>query len=43
VHVEAEGRFLIHTYERRLISFLKRMDAKSADAFVEFKENDAPL
>ena len=30
-------------YERRLISFLKRMDAKSPDAFVEFARNDPVL
>jgi hypothetical protein len=30
-------------YERRLIGFLKRMDAKSADAFVEFVRNNPIL
>jgi hypothetical protein len=27
-------------YERRLIGFLKRMDAESPDAFVEFARNN---
>jgi hypothetical protein len=27
-------------YERRLIGFLKRMDAESPDAFVEFAKNN---
>jgi hypothetical protein len=30
-------------YERRLIGFLKRMDAKSADAFIEFARNNPVL
>jgi integrase len=30
-------------YERRLIGFLKRMDAKSPDAFVEFAKNNPTL
>src|SRR5919197_319890 len=30
-------------YERRLISFLKRMDARSPDAFVEFAKNNPAL
>lgn len=30
-------------YERRLIGFLKRMDASSPDAFVEFARNDPTL
>jgi integrase len=30
-------------YERRLIGFLKRMDAKSPDAFVEFARNNPAL
>jgi hypothetical protein len=30
-------------YERRLISFLKRMDARSPDAFVEFAKGNPAL
>jgi hypothetical protein len=30
-------------YERRLIGILKRMDAKSADAFIEFARNNPAL
>jgi hypothetical protein len=30
-------------YERRLIGFLKRMDAKPAEAFVEFARNNPTL
>jgi hypothetical protein len=30
-------------YERRLIGFLKRMHAKSPDAFIEFARNNATL
>ena len=30
-------------YERRLITFLKRMNAKSPDTFVEFARNDPTL
>jgi hypothetical protein len=30
-------------YERRLIGFLKRMDAKSADVFIEFAGNNPTL
>jgi hypothetical protein len=30
-------------YERRLIGFLKKMDARSPDAFVEFAKNNPAL
>ena len=30
-------------YERRLIGFLKRMDVKSPDAFIEFAKNNPTL
>jgi hypothetical protein len=30
-------------YERRLIGFLKRMDARSPDAFVDFAKNNPAL
>jgi hypothetical protein len=42
-HAAIKSQATRDPYERRLIGILKRMDAKSADAFIEFARNHPAL